>query len=483
MKTITSAFRSALIVIFMAFSFVLQAQFAINGEFRGRGEYRDGYGTIRDSSKTPYFPILGRARLQFDYSYEKITTRFSIQDAWVFGQDNYGSDTITKNTVNIYEAWMRYSFTKSISAKAGRMELVYDDERLLGNSNWSMQAASHDAVLLQWEIPGLNYRGDFGFALNNIAPAGTYLNSYTLRNNYKYMAYLYEKKQFLNNKIDLSLLALLDAFQKPSTSVTSKKTTYDTLYVHDPNDSIIGSVIIPTVTNTTTTKAYPGLYYARFTVGANATFTIKNWNFFLSGYYQGGHYKDGRKLSSNFYIGTVSYRFCKPFRLLLGYEHMSGNNYSDTTGFKEKATGFSSLYGTGHRFYGYMDLFSSQIRDNLGPGLNQVFARGTITLNETMNIEATWRWFSLPNGYLPVDKPKSGELPYVSVKKSLGHEIDLMYVWKPLKNLEVNAAYCFMLPTETMEIQRGLKPGTSKFANYAYLMITYKPKLFTTAKE
>ena len=52
-----------------------------------------------------------------------------------------------------------------------------------------------------------------------------------------------------------------------------------------------------------------------------------------------------------------------------------------------------------------------------------------------------------------------------------------------VKGFEVNAAYCFFLPTSTMEIYNGLKPGTSEWAQYAYVMLTWKPTFFTTEKK
>ena len=53
----------------------------------------------------------------------------------------------------------------------------------------------------------------------------------------------------------------------------------------------------------------------------------KNLGVFASGFYQGGHYKDGRKLEAAFYGGHISYQIAKPFKLLIGYEHLSGNNF------------------------------------------------------------------------------------------------------------------------------------------------------------
>ena len=58
-----------------------------------------------------------------------------------------------------------------------------------------------------------------------------------------------------------------------------------------------------------------------------------------------------------------------------------------------------------------------------------------------------------------------------------------MYVYKVLPTLDLNLAYCFFLQTKTMELQRGLAAGTSKFAQYAYVMITYKPNFFTSEKK
>ena len=118
-RTLTRLF--VLSFVFILFVLSTQAQFTISGEFKMRGEFRDGYQSLRDSSKTPYGDILGRARLLFDYKTDRILTRFSLYDAWVFGQ-NYSSDTIAKNTVNIYEAFFKYNFTKYFAIKIGRTE-------------------------------------------------------------------------------------------------------------------------------------------------------------------------------------------------------------------------------------------------------------------------------------------------------------------------------------------------------------------------
>ena len=429
----------------------VNAQFNVSGEFRMRGEYRDGYMSLPDSSKTPYANILGRARLLFDYKTEKFTTRFSLFDAWVFGQNYYSSDTITKNTVNVYEAWFKYNFTKSFGVKIGRMEVAYDDERLFGISNWSMWGATHDIVMAQYESPGGSMKGDAGFAVNNTAPATNYLISYNMGRNYKYMGYLYLNKKFLKNKFSVSVLEIVDAFQTSNATANTQE-------------------LINTL-------------YARETVGAGILFTGKKWSGFLNGYYQGGHYKDGREINANFCAAWVSYQVIKPVKIMIGYDHLSGNNFSDTSTIKTQVTGFSTLYGTAHRGYGYMDMFNSLTKDNLGSGLDDLYGRITVGLNDKMSVEGTYRLFSQQYGYFYSKSTKSKPLPYIKVSKSLGYEVDLMYLYKPTANFEFNAGYCFFMPTSTMELYDNLKTGTAEFAHYAYIMVTYKPNFFSTEKH
>jgi hypothetical protein len=471
-------------LVMLTFSLPAMAQFNISGEFRTRGEFRDGYLSLRDSSKTPYATILGRARLLFDFKTDKITTRFSLYDAFVFGQNNYSSDTITKNTVNVYEAFFKYSFTNAFTLKIGRTELVYDDERFLGSSNWSMWGATHDILLAQTEAQAAKIKVDFGFAVNNIAPATVpYLSSYLIKN-YKYMGFLWAQKKLFSEKLTLSFLGLMDAFQRVSKTTTTKTTKSDTLFVKDLSGNVIGYTLNPSTTTTTKTVDFPNDLYARYTLALDALFNLKKLNFFLTGSYQGGHYKDGRKINSAFYSAWISYQVLKPLKLMVGYEHLSGNNFSDTTELKTTVKGFSTLYGTSHRFYGYMDLFSSVVRDNLSAGLNDLYGRATFSFfKDKMSLEGTYRWFRIPNNYLYVSNPPKGSLPYQEVEKNLGSEIDLMYIYKPLPNLELNAAWCFFLPTTTMEKMSNIKPDKSKFANYAYIMVTYKPNFFSTEKK
>jgi hypothetical protein len=450
----------------------LFAQFSISGEFRPRAEYRDGYAKLRDSTQTGYADILGRSRIIFDYKNEKFTTHFTMQHAFVFGENNYSSsDTIKNNTVNVFEAWFKYNFLPSLSVRVGRITLSYDDQRLIGYNNWRQQGSAHDIIGLQWGVEKEAYHGDFSFAINNASPASAFLSDYYLKN-YKYMAYLWNQKTFFGEKLKISVIGIVDAFQLP---IQYKKvTSTQTLWVINGNDTI-GHTSISTTSQIPITK--PDQIYARYTVGGNAWFNWKNFGMWASGYYQGGHIQDGREVSANFYCGNVSYQIAKPFKLTVGYEHLSGTDNSPARKAEvaKKVTSFNVLYGTNHQFYGYMDLFNSMITTSYNhPGLNQINARGALNFSKLTSLEVTWRHFKLDKNYLADGKTK--------IKKMLGSELDLMFSYKPVPGFELNAAYCYFFPTASMEAFDNLKSSV-KGSQYIYLMITYKPNFFTSEKK
>jgi hypothetical protein len=453
-----------------------QAQFTISGEFRPRAEYHDGYLKLGDSSMTAFATILGRSRIFFDYTSEKVQTRFSLQHAFVFGENNYNNDTMSKNTVNIYEGWFRYNFTKNFSVRIGRMGLTYDDSRIFGLANWKQSSTTHDLVRLEWKVPRASYLGDYGFAVNNTAPSTAFLSDYTLKN-YKYMSFLYNQMKFFKDKLTVSVLGMVDAFQMANTTLTIPGKTITT-WVTNGSDTV-GSFTTKT-SATTKTETHNLTIYARGTVGATAGFAWKNLGIYANGFYQTGHYKDGRKVSAYFMGGWVSYRVVKPLTLLIGYERLSGNDASDTTDLKTNVHGFATPYATAHSFYGYMDMYSTYLaQESLHNGLNDLYGRATLKFSEKVSLEATYRWFTLPYGFLPA----KSKIPYQEVSKNLGSELDLMCLYKPIPNLELNAAYCLYFKTSTREILDGLKPGTGRMGQFAYVMVTYKPNFFTSEKK
>lgn len=460
----------------IAITGIAHAQFTISGEFRPRAEYRDGYGKLGDSSMTGYGTITGRSRILFDFTNDKIQTRFSLQHAFVYGENPYNNDTMSKNTVNIFEAWFRYNFTNSFAVKIGRTSLSYDDMRIFGLSNWRQSGATHDLVKLEWKATGASYWGDFGFAMNNTAPASYYSADYPLKN-YKYLTYLYNQKKFFKDKLVISVMAMNDNYQKANTTYSKPGRTDTTWVVHDT--ATVG-YFTTTIPATTGTDIHNLTIYARGTVGGTVAYNWKNLNVFGSGYYQFGHYKDGRKITAYFFGGWVSYRVVKPLTLLIGYEQLSGNNASNTTEAKTELHAFATPYATNHAFYGYMDIWSLYLaQDALHNGLIDLYGRATLKFSEKTSLEATYRSFSMPYAYLPA----KAKISYQSASTNLGSELDMMFLYKPIPSLELNAAYCLYFQSNSKDIIDGIQAGKGRLGQFGYLMITYKPNFFTSEKK
>src|SRR5680860_1115098 len=123
MKDSKSFLSSLLVAVVLFYTPLLaNAQFRVDGLFRPRTEFRDGYRLMRGSNTDPAFFISQRARLNINYKTDLYKLKLSAQDVRVWGgvaqlQDN--------SNVNIHEAWADVKLTNSLDVKLGRQELIY----------------------------------------------------------------------------------------------------------------------------------------------------------------------------------------------------------------------------------------------------------------------------------------------------------------------------------------------------------------------
>ncbi|MFZ4413361.1 MAG: alginate export family protein [Bacteroidales bacterium] len=425
-----------LLFFLIVFSFQMaSAQFTINGEFRNKTMFLDGYKQLLIGSQNPYGVVVQRSRLSFDYKKDNLSFAFSVQDI-----RNWGQDATSANNTNmgVFEAWAKYSFNENFSVKLGRQQIKYDDERLICASNWTDQGVVHDLAVFQYDNKVKTLKADLGLAMNNNALALNYLSDYTVKN-YKYMAYLWLNKTFAEKKLDVSLMSIMDINQKPL----------------EPNN-----------------------LNSRFTIGPNVNF--KKGKFSIGGifYYQGGKLADGKTVNANFYSAKLGYKITKALELSVVYDHYSGTDFKDTSLAKTTSTTFDKLYGTNHTFLGYMDYFTGNAADiTKAAGINDLNIRAIFDFKEKHSIEATYHLYYLDKAYIP-----ASHKPSLEVNKSLGSEIDLVYTYKYNKIINLSLAYCTMLPNETLKyLHTGvIGGGNTKFPQFVYLMISFKPNFFTS---
>ncbi|MBI2967629.1 MAG: alginate export family protein [Bacteroidetes bacterium] len=403
-------------------------QFSLTGELRPRTEYRHGFRTLIDSAQYAGIFTSQRTRLNFGYSHEKFKSAITLQDVRTWGNQSQ-LNLYDANTSSLHEAWGEYSFMNKLSLKAGRQELNYDDERLLGGVGWLQQGRSHDAMLLKFSDDSMQLKIHIGGAYNQTAE-NNIATSYTGINNYKEMYFLWLNKKI--NDISISILEINNGIQSP-VSVTSTRFSY---------------------------TAGTHVEYRKDAIFINPRY-----------YFQGG--VDANKKDIRAYMSglDLQYTVKKKIMIGLGAEISSGQNQTDTTkAYKDVTRNFNPLYGTGHKFNGYMDyFFAGSAHGNIG--LNNFY------LKTRYKAEKWWVALDVHQFMANADVLDKKELAstgnYKTMNSNLGTEIDLTFAYNLNGNFTLQAGYSHLLATETME---SLKGGRyDEMQNWAYLMLIFKP--------
>lgn len=412
------------------FHHALFAQLIVGTQIRPRAEFRNGFKTLTEEGRDPAFFIEQRSRLFADYKAGPFQVKINFQDVRIWGSTSqiYKSDpTLT----NIYEAWGLYHFNPNWSVKIGRMDLDYDNARFLGDLDWAAQGRSHDAFLISFKNDSSDLRLDVGGAFNQIGFEPTKLSEtfYAGVNNYKTMQFAWLHKKFAGAK--LSMLVHNDGRQVASDSSLAMRQTY----------GLIGSGKV-----------------AGLDVGGEF-------------YFQGG--KNGADTDvSAFLVSAYATIKTGITPLTLGFDYVSGTSVNDN---KDKS--FNPLYGTNHKFYGYMDYFyvgNAHGQQGNIAGLLDVHVKTRFKTGAKSSLVANTHIFnSAAELYNPTDADQSES-------KYLGTEVDLVFNMNPDKNVNFNLGYSQMFAGASMELVKATPGDHTSFNNWVWLMINFNPTIFTS---
>ena len=281
----------------------VDGQFVLSGEFRPRTEFSHGYKTLAAENQDWSVFTAQRTRLNALYSMEKLNTKLVLQDVRVWGSQPQlvaNEDYAT----SVHEAWAEVFLAKNLSLKAGRQELVYDDQRIFGNVGWAHQARSHDIALLKYEDQikfhaGIAHHEDADYAGNR----------YTGPDAYKDLQFGWFNKTWNNSSLSLMLL----------------------------NNGV------PALKNNEQVTRYSQ------TAGGRFSNRFENLSVATNLYYQTGKHFTGKEISAwNFLLEAALIN-----KITVGYEYLSGNSYDKA----DKVYAFTPFYGTNHKFNGFMDYF------------------------------------------------------------------------------------------------------------------------------
>jgi hypothetical protein len=400
-----------------------KAQFTLSAEVRPRAEFRNGFKKPLAEGQDAAFFIEQRTRLNTSFTSEKFDVFISMQDV-----RNWGSTTqiykADPNLQNIYQAWAGYKFNAKHALAVGRMELDYDNVRILGNLDWAAQGRSHD--LIKYEYKGESTKLHIGAAFNQdvITPEPAKLSStfYNVPGSYKTMQFAWFHKDWENS--GLSLLLLNNGVQNPTDSAVNFSQTF-------------------------------GFYGTKKLGGAALEYDA---------YYQFGKNPGGNDLSAYMFAINATFFKSKPNNLTLGFEYLTGDKSSSS-----KDETFNPLYGTHHKFYGFMDYFYVG-NAHKNKGLVDVYAKGKFKTGEKSSLLAFVHQFMSQSSIVTESSQ--------DLSSNLGTEIDLVYVLNIAPGVGFNLGYSHMFYTESLEYLKGVTDG--KPASWAWAMISFKPTLFTT---
>ena len=401
--------------LFLIQDFAYAQTIVVDGEIRTRGEYRSGFQSpLADTLHSAAVQLL-RTRLNIAYSSDKIKAKMILQDSRVYGQTGINN---TNNSLGLYEAWGAYLFSPEFSATLGRQSLEYDDKRIFSAANWSNTGNAHDLLLLKYESAA-GIKAHFGSAWNN---GGDVLHesAYTVSRSYKIMNYIWLANRF--GKFDVSALWLNDGFQRGTTNDLVNKLSY------------------------------------RNTVGANLSLKEKAipYSFYASAYYQFGHNPINKSLRGYLLSLENQYTITNKWSVTLGADYLSGSKSNSAS---DKDRTFSKLYGANHSFNGSIEYWATLTAQ----GLFDLYGGITFKPNSKFNIDATFHKFSLAQELSSTDN------------KNIGSELDITANYTINPEITIQGGWSAYFITNQTKIVKNLAGIDTKFPNWAYVMISFKP--------
>ena len=391
---------------------------SVQAQIRTRAEYRNGAIDPRDEGEAAAGFVNERARLSLGYERKGLSMKFSAQHVGVWGQDAL----VDKNGRFILnEAWAKINIVDGLFVQAGRQNLSYDDERILGGLDWNVAGRYHDALKVGYQKNGHTLHGIFAFNQNDeTTGGGSYYDNSTTKL-YKNMQTLWYHYQAKDTPFGISVLAMNLGKEAGESGAAKTKymQTFGTYITYKPDAA---------------------------------------WDLSGAFYYQTGKTTASRTVSA--YMGSlkIGYAINSKWSVNVGEDYLSGSKDSDG---KYKA--FDPLYGTHHKFYGAMDYFYASTFANGAPGLSDTQVGVAYKVTNPLKLALNYHYFATG-------------VKLEGLNRTLGSEIDFQLDWKIQKDISISAGYSTMFGSSTMDYVKG---GNHKsYQDWGWISLNVNPQMF-----
>lgn len=460
--------KGTLLGLSLCAGFSATAQFTLDGQYRPRFEFRNGFKSPIIETNEPAAFVEHRARLTGGYKEEKLGFKLSVQDIRVWGET--GQINKTDQNLSVHEAYGEYYASKVSFFRIGRQELGYDGDRFIGTLNWAAQGRSFDAVkyIYKNDSTGLTINAVLTFNQDGLAadgspepanlvgtayttPAGKNATTVFNLDLPKAQQLLHINKKFSSGDIGLMLLA-------------------ETRESFDQDGNQIGTP------------------FQQYHIGLTPNIKFGEYKLGIKGFYTGGtaaKYQSTDQIKETklggYFANLIFQATNAPAKPLIGVDYISGDD-EKTDGIE----GWAPLYGTNHKYYGLMDYFyvgnGHGGVNNASAGLVDIYLKTTFKAGEKNQILGHLHYFMADKSRTYGTRKFSG---------SLGTEIDLVFVRNISPGVQFKAGYSHMLGiTETMQALKGQYDSTSDsfnevkgVQNWAWLMIDFTPRFLNLSKK
>lgn len=366
-----------------------------SGEIRLRSEVDN---RNFDLDTAPNYYTLSRTRLGARVGlHEHVSAFVQIQDSRQFGAA--GNTLQPLDNLDLHQAFLdvRNVFADEIGLRAGRMQLAYGNERLIGAVGWHNVGRAFDGAVLDVSLGGTR--------IDLIAT--------TIRETHPWAPVATpgatlprpdDKQQFFG------------AYTRIAPTPPLAADVYVLWENHPPAES---GGIRPLSRWTTGTYLRgglaPGLAY-QVEIAA-----------------QLGR-RQGEDVGAYMLTGSLEQRLGATgmFAVAVGYDHLSG-----TPADGDRYGAFDPLFHTGHRFYGFMDYFVAVPANTGGRGLRDLYVRARMLNFRGLTLDA---W--LHNFWLDTPAADGGRF--------LGHELDLVASFRLHDTVSVEAGAAAYAGTDRM---------------------------------
>ncbi len=376
-------------LVFSGFA-IAQDKVEVNAQIRPRTQL-----DAKDfNSNTAFYSYTElRSRLGVKYSPSKKLSGFiQLQDSRRYGTE--ASTLSDSRNLDLHQAYFKIKnfFGLPINIKAGRMELSYGAQRLIGAVGWHNVGRSFDGTVLTLVTKSLDI--DFISArVNETGLVGDSLDQFL------FSAYGNIKAI---SRLNLQPFVIAEKINR--------------------ND------------------------FQRFTVGLHVSCKDKKKPFQheLDAAYQLGTQKTDQSISAFMVAANLGYTFNAKIKPMLGagVAYLSGDDGKDASKYKV----FNTLYATNHKFYGYMDYFLNIPKHTYGLGLMDIHAKASIIPFSKFKLALAYHMFNANADYTLLDG---------STSTSFGSEIDLTLAYKYDSNVKFVGGFSFFAPGDIFKETKG----------------------------